>query len=350
MLCRIQRIPLALLLSILLSSCGNVSQPTEEPPVHASSTPSPTQTAVPPTSTPTPVRATFRLDRSALAYGIFETEATSLTIDVSNTVPGQAEKFADISVEDGSGLTAYKVPPGKSTITHAMSPGTKRVTITAGLQTKFRNVITGVFIDEITFNGSTVQVEQAGKRILVYGDSLAVGGNVEAPSAEAWPALLRRQFAIQVEAYGYRALYDDAATDETRAGFVSKLSSWRPDCIWLAIGANDYTFGPWSAQQFGEAYAATLDAIHSASSLAILFAQSPILQASESPNMLGDTLRKYRRQIKTACLVRSPWCIFVDGTNSAFPQPDELNEDGIHLTTQSSAKYAEAVLNVIRNK
>lgn len=46
-------------------------------------------------------------------------------------------------------------------------------------------------------------------------------------------------------------------------------------------------------------------------------------------------------------LARSAWCVFVNGTDSAFPQRSELDEDGVHLTTKSSAKYAEAVLKIL---
>lgn len=287
------------------------------------------------------------MDRSPLSYRVFETEATSLTIDVTSTVPGQFKDFTDISVEDGSGITTYKVETGESTIVHSLPAGKKRVIVTSGMHTRFRNKITGVFVNKVTFNGTAVRIEQAGRRVLIYGDSLAVGGNVEHVSAKSWPVLVRKHFPTQVEAYGYRALHDDASTADARADLASKISSWAPDDIWLAIGGNDYAFDLWSAPQFGEAYAATLDAIHSSIPQTILYAQSPIHRGSEGPNALGDSLDDYRQQIATACQARSPWCIFVDGTIPAFPQLDELAEDGIHLTTKSSAKYAEAVLDII---
>ena len=117
--------------------------------------------------------------------------------------------------------------------------------------------------------------------------------------------------------------------------------------MWLAIGTNDHTFGQWSAQEFGEAYADILDAIHLANSQTLVFAQSPILHIEERENSLGNSLEEYRQQITMACRARPTWCIFVDGKDPAFPQPSELDKDGYHLTTESSAKYAEAVLNII---
>jgi len=295
----------------------------------------------------TPTQTTFYLDRSALSYGVFETDATSVTVEVSNTVPEQFSAYADISIGDGSNVTTYKVEPGESTIVHSLPPGEKQVTVTSGAQTKSGDEVAGVFVDKITFNGLTNQIKQEDKRIVVYGDSLTVGGNVDNLSAEAWPVLLRKYYSVMVEAYSYRSLYDDASSSAGVSKLASKISSWMPDYIWLAIGANDYAFGQWSAREFGEAYAATLDEIHSSNPQALLFAQSPILQAGESANALGNDLESYRQQIAAACLARPAWCTLVDGTDPAFPQPNELDKDGVHLTTQSSAKYAEAVLNII---
>src|SRR5512133_3692219 len=152
----------ALLLSIGLFSCTSNSQPPT-----ATSTP----TSIPPalSASPTPVQAIFYMDRSPLSYRVFETEATSLTIDVTSTVPGQFKDFTDISVEDGSGITTYKVETGESTIVHSLPAGKKRVIVTSGMHTRVRNKITGVFVNKVTFNGTAVRIEQAGRRVLIYG-------------------------------------------------------------------------------------------------------------------------------------------------------------------------------------
>jgi lysophospholipase L1-like esterase len=285
----------------------------------------------------------FFLDVSPLAYGIFETKANSLILNVSNTLPG----LADLSIEDESGVTTYEAQPGESVIVHSMSSAAKRVTITSGGQSKINEVVRGVFIDKITFNESAVQIHPTNKRIAIYGDSIVCGSNVRYPSAQAWPVLLRESYSAVVNAYGYRSLHDDASTLEKRARLVSEISSPTPEYIWLAIGTNDYRFELWPAQEFGEAYASLLVALHVSNSQAIVFAQSPIHRVQESPNSFGDSLESYRQQIAEACLERSDWCTFVDGTDPAFPQLDELDQDGVHLTTLSSAKYATAVLNII---
>lgn len=332
------RIQFTLLLFVFLPACLGNSQT----PVPPSLTP-----ATLPARTPTPLQSVFSIDPSALAYGIFETEATSVTVEVLNTTHDGMNEFADISIEDGSGLYTYKLQSGESSVVHSLPAGKKHVTVTSGGLTKRNGEIRGVFIKKITFDQPAVPVSPSNKRVVVYGDSLTVGGRVDNPSAESWPVLLRKQYSITVEAYGYRMLYDDATTPAAQSAFAARLASSTPDVIWLAMGTNDYGFNRWSANEFGEAYAATLDAIHSSTPQAILFAQSPIRRLDESANSFGDNLEDYRQQIAAACDARPAWCVFVDGTGPAFPQPDELNEDGIHLTTTSSAKYAEAVLEII---
>jgi len=292
----------------------------------------------------------FHLDRLPFSYGVFDTEATSVSVEIQNTVPEIFSKYADISIDDGRKVRTYKVDIGQSTIIHQMPPGPKRVVVTSGAEVKFNGSITGVYIKEIIFNVRAVRIEQTGPRIVIYGDSIAGGGNVNNPSAEAWPLLLRGDYSVIVDALGYRMLYDDASTPSQRSEFASRISSLRPDIIWFAIGANDYALNQWSAEDFGEAYAATLDALHATIPNVTLYAQSPILRAEDGANSLGDDLEDFSRQIATACSTRHGWCIFVDGRGLTFPQPNELDRDGIHLTTKSSAKYAEAVLSIINNR
>jgi lysophospholipase L1-like esterase len=294
--------------------------------------------------TPVDGPITFHVETTALGAEVFDTRATTITIEVRNTTPDAFGAVGEISVEDGSEITTYQMQPGESTIVHPLPAGEKRVTITAGEQARFRGEMRGVFIQEITFNGHAVPIPPSAPRILVYGDSLAVGGNVDHPSAEAWPVLLRQYYSVRVEAYGYRTLHDDASTPEKRSEFTARISDWSPETIWLAVGTNDYGLEVWSAPEFGKAYAATLDAIHSSNPGARLFAQSPIWRAEEPANSFGDDLDDYRQQIAGTCAARSAWCVYVDGRDPSFPQPEELDEDGIHLTTESSLKYAQTVL------
>lgn len=298
-------------------------------------------------TTPIGGQTTFQVETTPLAAEVFETESTSIAIHVRNTTPGAFGAVGEISIDDGSGITTYQMQPGESTIVHPMTEGKKRVTITAGGQSRYRGEMRGIFISEITFDKPAIAIPPSPPRILIYGDSLTIGANVDHPSAEAWPVLLRKHYSVRVEAYGYRALYDDASTPEKRSEFVSRMSARMPEYIWLAVGTNDYGFEVWSSREFGEAYAATLDEIHASNPQSRVFAQSPILRAEEPANSFGNDLNDYRQQIASACMARSAWCVFVDGRAPAFPQPNELDEDGIHLTTESSVKFAQAVLSNI---
>lgn len=328
---------LTLFVITILTSCAAETQEAHNGPVTSHPSISPPQNI-------------FYLDRSALAYGVFETEAVSVVIDVSNTTPDALQPSGDISIDDGTGITTYKVKDGESAVLHSMPPGLKRVRITAGGQLKYDNEIRGVFITRITFDRPAVQMKLHPPRVVLYGDSITMGGNVDHPSAEAWPVLLREHFSIIVDAYSYRTLYDDANTAATRSAFAANVSKWIPKYIWLAIGTNDYAFAQWSAEEFGVAYAATLDVLHSSNPQALLFAQTPIQRAVESENSLGDALEDYRQQTFNACLDRSPWCVLVDGKAPEFPQLDELDKDGVHLTASSSVKYMEAVLQILTSK
>lgn len=334
---RFVRIYLTILIVAILPACTADVQPTDNNPLTSR-------------SSLTPARSTFYLDESALAYGVFETKAVSVVVEISNTTPEKFQPWADISVDDGTGITTYKVEAGESTIQHAMSPGLKRVLITAGGQLKYRNEIRGVFVTKVTFDRPAVQIQLPHPRIVIYGDSIAVGGNLQNPSAEAWPVLLREHFSVLVDGYSYRTLYEDAGTASSRSEFVTSISRWNPDYVWLAIGTNDYEFALWSSDEFGRAYAATLDALHASAPQALVFAQTPIARLDESENSLGDDLQDYRQQIFDVCSARSSWCVFVDGTNPSFPQREELDNDGVHLTFSSSVKYMEAVLHILREK
>ncbi len=328
---------LTLFVVTVLASCATDSQEPHNSPVTSSPSVSPSQTI-------------FYLDGTALAYGVFETEATSVVVDVSNTMPNALQPSGDISIDDGTGVRTYQVKGGESAVSHSMPPGLKRVRITAGGQLKYHNEIRGVFITKITFDRPAVRMQLRPPHVVIYGDSITIGGNVDHPSAEAWPVLLRAHFSVIVDAYSYRTLYDDANTDVTRSAFAAKVSKWSPEYVWLAIGTNDYAFAQWSAEEFGAAYAATLDALHSSNPQALLFAQTPILRTVESENSLGGTLEDYRQQIFNACSARSPWCVFVDGKAPGFPQLDELDKDGIHLTAASSVKYMETALQILTNR
>src|SRR6185369_1627561 len=112
-------------------------------------------------------------------------------------------------------------------------------------------------------------------------------------------------YSMMLEGWGFRSLFDDANTSGLRNAFVSRIASYAPATIWIAIGTNDYGLNKWTPANFGTAYAATLDGLHAALPSARIICQTPIVRSVETANGFGNTLSDYRSQISTACNARS---------------------------------------------
>ena len=111
----------------------------------------------------------------------------------------------------------------------------------------------------------------------------------------------------------------------------------------ITIGTNDYGLNKWNATDFGIAYAATLDALHSALPSAKIICQTPLVHISEVANGTGSTLGDHRTQIATVCNARS-WTTLVDGTQ--ILTTSDLTGD-VHPSTSGHAKYALAINNIL---
>lgn len=227
------------------------------------------------------------------------------------------------------------------------SPGvSKSVVLVNGLQsTGGTSTAKGTFLDSVSYiAGSNFAVSSytPTDRIVIYGDSIAVGGNSTDPPMDAWPVLLRTSYDrdIVVEAWGWRTLYDDADTAGKRTTFATQLLSGSPSTIYIAIGTNDYGLDKWSSANFGTALAALLDEIHSQDDSVAVIVQCPTYRTDEAtPNSFGDDLDDYRSAESTACSGRG-WATYYDA--SAVLDAGDL-ADALHPTTAGHAKYALAV-------
>jgi hypothetical protein len=141
-----------------------------------------------------------------------------------------------------------------------------------------------------------------------------------------------------IEGFSYRSLNDDASS--TRTAFVSRVTSYAPDTIWMAVGTNDYGLNRWSAASFGTAYAAMLDDLHTSLPNATIFCQTPLVRTGENANGFGSTLTDYRNQIATACNART-WTTLVDGTS--IITLSDVASDHVHPNTAGHAKYENFV-------
>lgn len=284
-------------------------------------------------------------NQSAGAFVRYQTSATQVTITSVNDIDDQYGAFAEIGVRaDGAdvGVAELTSEGEHATVVNLPAGDNKIVDIIAGLKSK-PNALLGTYIKGVSFNASATKLSPTRTpKLLVYGDSITVGGSAGNPSLEGWVQLVRNAYAggVFCEAWGNRALYDDTSTDALRSAFVAWIAAVNPVIIWLAIGTNDYGINKQSAADFGTAYAALLNDLHTALPGATIYAQTPIVRSSEAANSFGDTLGDYRTQIATAQSTRSAYCTLVDGT--AILTTGDL-ADGVHPTTAGHAIYAASV-------
>lgn len=300
----------------------------------------------------------------ALPYSraIFTTAATSMDVEEFCNTDTEAADARQINVRVNGADYAIIQAPGTggtsgavTTHTVTLPPGPKTVEVWTGLQTLHVSGVVGTWLRRISFN-ALAQIktpENKAPHMIVYGDSISIGGGADVPCREGWTMLLRDAWpgSLAVDGWGGRSLYQDAPNNTARAEFVQKLVTQNPDVLWLSIGTNDYGgvgFGEQSAASFGTAYAALLDEAHALLPALVIYAQSPFLRTSEAANVYGNTLPQYRTQISTACASRA-WATFVDGTAvTGFSVPADL-DDVVHPNTGGHAKiaaWAEGVLGV----
>lgn len=280
---------------------------------------------------------------------VYQTDAETLYLESYNDIYGTYPGFSDLGCRV-NGVDLGAIEPGaagirNNTVNLGAGAG-KTVEIINGLQSKPAALI-GSYACRAVFNKRAYLVgDVSTPRIVMYGDSIIVGANCSNPSLQGVCQLVRNAYSgsLVIEGWGYRSLHDDANTAGLRAAFVAQVASLSPSIIWLAIGTNDYGLNKWSAANFGTAYAAVLDDLHTALPSATIYCQTPIERTSEVANTFGDTLGAYRTQIGTAQSTRGPWAVLVDGTAAGYPQAPGDLADGVHPTTAGHALYGSAVI------
>jgi len=281
---------------------------------------------------------------------VYLTDAETAYLDTYNYVYGTYPTMTDVGVRV-NGVDKVAAEPGAAqsvNITVDLGAGAgKTVEFINGLQSGASAAArVGSFVCGVTFNKPATKVTPASTpRLIVYGDSIAVGGNADNPSLEGWAQLVRNAYtgSLLIEARGYRSLYEDCVDANARAAFVTFLATLNPSILWLAMGTNDYGLQKWSSADFGTAYADLLDKLHTALPSLVIYAQTPIDRTSEAELTAGwGTLGDYRSAIATAVSTRTAYCTLVAGEDWTITLGD-----GVHPTTAGHAQYAAEVITVL---
>lgn len=282
---------------------------------------------------------------STFAQAVYTTTATAVTVTF-DTPLFATPNFGEIGVYV-NGAFNQSIPStfnGENIKNISLPAGSKTVSFVNGLESAPAAVPLGSFVSALTPNATlTPATPTPTNRVLVYGDSIASGGNATVPTQSAWPMIVRTAYgsnSLAVESYGFRSLIDDCTDATARAAFVAKVVAYAPARLWIAIGTNDYGLNKQTAAAFGTMYAALLDDLHTALPSLLIWCQTPLSRSVETANGLGSTLPNYRTQIATVQSTRSAYATLVDGT--AIMTTASL-DDGLHPTTAGHALYAAFV-------
>lgn len=283
---------------------------------------------------------------SPLARWCVWTDATVMLVKWYSTI---ALTYGDLAVRINGALYGSLQPTAQDDYNSAqidLPAGRKRVEIVAGMHDG--PTVLGAFPVMAYLAGGTIcQVIDATteNRLIIYGDSIAVGAAAAVPPAQGWGALLREVWPGNVMWIGRGGMtFKDNNQDATaRATFTARVAALNPAVLWMALGTNDYGYNYWTAAAFGTAYADLLDRLHAALPDLAVYAQSPIPRDVETANAGGSTLGDYRAAVAAACTGRA-WCTFVDGTQIVSVSD---TSDGTHPTTAGHAKFFAYVRGVL---
>ncbi len=282
---------------------------------------------------------------SSCSHFSFATNATELLFDAVDYVHYGELVTPVILVDDIFKMRLPNLPENEKSLIMPLSlpAGEKKITVINSLQTNcsWGGIPKSYVVRSIYSNAPLVLVvpcESVRKRLVIYGDSIVAGDHADIPGIRSWGTLLRQYYDVAFEASGWKRLQDDM---NNFAMVASRISSYHPNVIWLAIGTNDFQ-GPdnMDIKKYSEIYRNFINILHQYSPASTIIAQSPLVTSNANiPNAAGNILADYRIAIQNAT-TDCPWCNYIDG--SKILKLSDL-ADGIHPNTPGMAKYAEWV-------
>ena len=281
---------------------------------------------------------------------IYQTEATKLYLDIFDNAYTLFAGFDGIGIRVNGADFAIVSPgaQGTSYKTVTLPAGDKTVEVINGFQHAGDAAgPIGTYALGISFNAPwTVVAGSTTPRMLVYGDSLAVGARATNLPLGGWVQILKNSYTGTVinEAWSGRAFWDDCSTAGARTTFAAQIAADTPDTIILAIGCNDrnlITSGAhWVNEAgFASAYGDFLDKLHAALPSAVIYAQTPIITEAEAAGIIS-----VRAAITTAQSSRSAFVTLVDGLS--IMDASKL-DDELHPTTEGQAIYGAFMIDLL---
>ena len=288
---------------------------------------------------------------SSYSSASYTTRATTLKICAFNNIFAATPTWAKVGIfVDGAYFSEVTYTANGYGQQVAFLPaGTKTVQLVTAPQSRSGgapNPVLGTWPISFSTNAPMTRVSvSSASSLLVYGDSIAAGDSSSPTFSGSWVQRLRAvaPYPVASETWGWRSLYEDCSDSTARAAFVAKIVARNPAKLWLAIGTNDYGLYPWTAANFGTAYAALLTDLNTALPSLVIYAQTPGPRSTETANAAGSTMVQYRAAIATAVSGKS-YVTLVDGTT--FYTTGDTG-DGLHPTTAGHLLYFNAVKSVL---
>jgi hypothetical protein len=187
--------------------------------------------------------------QSPLAQFKFITNSTGIEVCASKTTAYWSEMGIGVIIDGAQqpqlnhslfGVSSTCVPLALNGETHTIELISSPQGTAGSLPSK------GIFLDGVNYASgadfSVIAPTLQPNRVVIYGDSIAAGGNAPSAVYNGFSSLLRYEYgqSIMSETYGYRALKDDADTAPKLSNFINRFISYAPKFIWLAIGTNDF--------------------------------------------------------------------------------------------------------------
>lgn len=158
----------------------------------------------------------------------------------------------------------------------------------------------GNYLTTIQYNGdatlSVVAPQAVGDRVLMFGDSISVGGqNIDAPNTAAVNKLRASGYSVMSEGSGSDWLgrwNQGTAAAPNFTALINRLVSYAPETIWVQMGHNDASrlSTSWdnNINYYANAYTSLIDSLHTALPNAHIFCQSVMATNPAVYNNFGD--------------------------------------------------------------